>query len=91
MGKKSKIDAGQSETRAKQVKTPLSFLNVEFGNADLRMVKHHLLILILVSILTKFIVIFGTTSIFQSFIDSFDIGFYFEHAIKLVQGRAALC
>lgn len=87
MGKKNKIDVDPSEKRGKKGKPLLSFLNVEFGNVDLQTVKRHLLILILASLLTKFIVIFATTSIFHSFIDLFDIGFYFEHAIKLVQGQ----
>ena len=87
MGKKNKIDVDPSEKRGKKGKPPFSFLNVEFGDVDLQTVKRHLLILILTSLLTKFIVIFATTSIFHSFIDLFDIGFYFEHAIKLVQGQ----
>jgi 4-amino-4-deoxy-L-arabinose transferase-like glycosyltransferase len=87
MGKKNKIDVEPSEKRGKKGTPPFSFLNVVFGNVDLQTVKRHLLILILASLLTKFIVIFATTSIFHSFIDLFDIGFYFEHAIKLVQGQ----
>jgi len=87
MGKKNKIDVEPSDKRGKKGKPPFSFLNVEFGNVDLQTVKRHLLIIILASIFTKFIVIFATTSIFHSFIDLFDIGFYFEHAIKLVQGQ----
>jgi len=87
MGKKNKIGVDPSEKRGKWGKPQLSFLNVEFGNVDLQVVKRHLLIIILASLLTKFIVIFATTSVFHSFIDLFDIGFYFEHAIKLVQGQ----
>ena len=87
MGKKNKIDIDSSEKRGKKGKPLLSFLNVEFGNVDLQTVKRHLLILILASLLTKFIVIFATTSVFHSFIDLFDIGYYFECAIKLVQGQ----
>jgi 4-amino-4-deoxy-L-arabinose transferase-like glycosyltransferase len=87
MGKKNKIDVEPSEKRGKRGKPQLSFLNVEFGNVDLQTVKRHLLILILASLLTKFFVIFATTSVFHSFIDLFDIGFYFEHAIMLVQGQ----
>jgi len=87
MGKKNKIDVEPSEKRGKKVKHPFSFLNVEFGNVDLQTVKRHLLILILASILTKFIVIFATTSVFHSFIDFFDIGTYFEHAIPLMEGQ----
>ncbi|MFA4825945.1 MAG: hypothetical protein WC593_12405 [Methanoregula sp.] len=87
MGKKNKFDVSLPEKRVKKGEGTLCFLNVEFKNVDLRTVKRHLLILFLVSLLTKFIVIFATTSIFHSFIDLFDIGFYFEHAIKLVQGQ----
>ncbi len=87
MGKKNKIDVEPSEKKGKKGKIPLSFLNVEFGNVDLQTVKRHLLILILASILTKFIVIFVTTSVFHSFIDFFDIGTYFEHAIPLMEGQ----
>jgi hypothetical protein len=73
MGKKNKIDVEPSDKRGKKGKAPFSFLNVEFGNVDLQTVKRHLLILILASLLTKFIVIFATTSVFHSFIDLFDI------------------
>lgn len=87
MGKKNKNDVEPSEKRAKKGKPQLSFLNFELGNVDLKTVKRHLLILILISLLTKFIVIFATISVFHSFIDFFDIGTYFGHAVPLTKGQ----
>jgi hypothetical protein len=49
--------------------------------------KRHLLYLIALSILTKFVVIIATTTVFHSFIDLFDIGFYFDHGMMLTQGQ----
>jgi hypothetical protein len=87
MGKKSKIDVDSSIKKEKRGKNQFTFLNARFDNFDKETVKRHIAFLILVSIATKLLVIFVTTSVFHSFIDYFDIGTYFNHAIPLLQGQ----
>ena len=87
MGKKSKVEAEPSGKKGKTSRTPFSFLNTRFDNIDEKTVKNRIFILILASVITKLIVIFATTSLFHSFIDFFDIGTYFEHAIPLMEGQ----
>ncbi|MCX6685810.1 MAG: hypothetical protein NTV10_04075 [Methanoregula sp.] len=87
MGKKNKDTEGSFGKKGKKGKIPFIFLDFEFGNIDQNTVKRHILFLILASLLTKFTVLILTPLAFHSFIDLFDIGFYFEHAIKMVQGQ----
>jgi hypothetical protein len=87
MGKKNKNAVESSVKKGKKGKIPLIFLDFEFGNIDQNTVKRHILYLILASLATKFFVLLLTPLVFHSFIDLFDIGFYFEHAIKMVQGQ----
>ena len=87
MGKKDKDTVGSFGKKGKKGKIPLTFLDFEFENIDQNTVKRHILFLILASLVTKFFVLLLTPLVFHSFIDLFDIGFYFEHAIKMVQGQ----
>lgn len=87
MGKKNKNTLELPVKRGKKGKVPLVFLDFEFGNIDQNTVKRHILYLILASLLTKFLVLALTPLIFHSFIDLFDIGFYFDHAIKVLEGQ----
>jgi len=87
MGKKNKDTGESSVKKVKKGKNPLIFLDFEFGDIDQNAVKRHILYLILASLATKFFVLLLTPLVFHSFIDLFDIGFYFEHAIKMVQGQ----
>ena len=87
MGKKSKTEDESSGRKGKTSKTPFSFLNTRFDHIDIKTVKNRIFFLILASVITKLIVIFATTSVFHSFIDFFDIGTYFEHAVPLLEGQ----
>ena len=86
MAKKNKIkfvEGGKKEVKEE----PLQFLSVRFDNINTKVVRNHIIILIIASLLTKFFVLFVTTMIFHSFIDYFDFGFYLEHALMIVQGQ----
>ena len=87
MGKKSKFNVEPTIKKGKKAKTPFTCLSVQFDNLDKETVKRHILFLILVSIVTKLLVLFITTAVFHSFIDYFDIGTYLTHATPLLQGQ----
>ena len=87
MGKKNKGENTPAGNRARAERGPVEFLSVSFENADKGTVKRHLLYLILASLLTKFLVIVITPTVFHSFIDYFDLQFYFEHAVKILDGQ----
>ncbi len=87
MAKKNKTDQESPVKKSKKGKLPLDFLNVRFEDTERDTVIRHIAFLIVVSLLTKFIVLFATTNIFHSFVDLFDIGFYFDHAKLLLQGQ----
>jgi hypothetical protein len=87
MGKKNKGDGTPSGNRGRAEKKPVEFLSVSFNNADKDIVKRHLLYLIVASLLIKFFVIVVTPTVFHSFIDYFDLQFYFEHAVKILDGQ----
>ena len=73
--------------KGKTIKEPFEILNTQFNGISKSIVKRHIFFLIVASILTKFIVMFVTGSVFHSFIDYFDLGFYFEHAMRIVNGQ----
>ncbi len=87
MGKKKKIEGEPPGRGAIKGKGSWEFLSVTFEHVDLPTVKRHLLYLIALSLLTKLVVLFMTPVIFHSFIDYFDLGFYFNHAVMLTQGQ----
>lgn len=87
MGKKPKTDGEASGKKGKAGGQSLEFLSVRAENIDTQNVKRHLFYLVLASLLTKFLVIVVTSVIFHSFIDYFDIQFYFEHAAKILDGQ----
>jgi hypothetical protein len=87
MGKKNKGEGLPTGTRGKPEKKPVEFLSVSFTNADKEVVKRHLLYLIVASLLTKFFVLVVTPTIFHSFIDLFDLQFYLEHAVNILNGQ----
>lgn len=85
MGKKN---TGEStEKNIKQGREPFTILSVRYKNVNVQTIKQHLLYLLIASLMTKFIVLVATPTIFGSFIDYFDIGFYFEHAVLITQGQ----
>jgi hypothetical protein len=87
MAKKSRVDRGSTGKRAGLDNGTFEFLSVTLENVDIQTVKQHILILIGLAILTKLAVLFITPMVFHSFIDYFDLGFYFEHAVKLIDGQ----
>jgi len=87
MAKKNKNEDAVSEKREKKGKNSWNFLNLTFENIDLQVMTRHILLLVLISLLTKLAVLYITPSLFHSFVDYFDLGFYFEHAVKLTQGE----
>jgi len=87
MGKKKKREGESPVIREKKSKIAFPFLNKQFGTIDPAMVRRHIAILILAALFTKFVIIIATVSVFHSFIDLFDIGYYYEHAIPIFQGQ----
>ncbi|MCX6690448.1 MAG: hypothetical protein NTZ39_12280, partial [Methanoregula sp.] len=87
MGKKKKREEELPVIREKKRKNAFSFLNKQFDTLDPTTIKRHIAILILAALVTKFVVIIVTGSVFHSFIDLFDIGYYYEHALPLLQGQ----
>jgi len=73
--------------KEKPSKITFDFLSTKFDTIDINTVKNHILILILATIITKLVVVVATTAIFHSFIDLFDIGTYFAHAIPMLEGQ----
>lgn len=86
MGKKKKGE-GIPGNRESADRKPAGFLSVSFENADKETVKRHLLYLIAASLLTKCFVFVATPAVFHSFIDYFDLQFYFEHAVNILDGQ----
>nr|WP_319377182.1 glycosyltransferase 87 family protein [uncultured Methanoregula sp.] len=84
MGKKNK---NISESGGKKTSEPFSILGTLFDSVSQETVKQHVLLLVVACILMKFVVVFFTTAVFHSFIDYFDIGTYFEHALPILQGQ----
>jgi hypothetical protein len=87
MGKKNKEEISQPVKKGKRGRIPFNFLNERFDSIDPDIVKSHIFYLILVSVMTKFIVLFLTTTIFHSFIDLFDFQYYLEHGMMVVNGQ----
>ncbi len=85
MGKKNKIES--SAVIKKRGRQTFTFLDFSFNNLDTYIVKKHIFFLILTSLVTKFLVIILTTSVFHSFIDLFDFDFHFQNAITILQGQ----
>lgn len=85
MGKKIKIESsGSGKKRGKQ---PFTFLNYSFDDLDISVVKQHILLLIIVSLVTKFCVLVFTPGVFHSFIDMFDFEFHFQNTLRVLEGQ----
>jgi hypothetical protein len=87
MGKKNKDDNIPFVKKGKKNRIPFNFLNEQFDNIDTNVVKTHIFYIILVSVMTKFVVLFLTTTVFHSFVDLFDFGYYLEHGMMIVNGQ----
>lgn len=64
-----------------------SILGITFSGKEFAKFQEHFAILIALSIITKFAVVFSTTEIFRSFIDIFDIAVYFQYAMQVMEGQ----
>jgi hypothetical protein len=87
MGKKNTKTGKPTERGREKSREPFTFLGKTFDTPDKKTVKSHLLYLVLASLVTKLLVLYGTTAVFHSFIDLFDIGYFFQNALLLVQGK----
>jgi hypothetical protein len=87
MGKKDKMVTEPVTRKGKRGTSPFTFLGTVFDAVDEETVKHHVILLILATIVMKFVVALVTTTVFHSFIDYFDIGVYLQSATPLLQGQ----
>lgn len=87
MGKKRRKVVKPSEKGREKIREPFTFLGETFDTINKRTVKRHLLSLILVTLATKLVVLYATTGVFNSFVDLFDITYYFQNAMLLAQGK----
>jgi hypothetical protein len=87
MARKHRDEGTATGKGEKAVKGTVSFLSAVFPGADTAIVKQHLRTLIVASLLVKLAVFLCTQLVFNSFIDSFDLQFYFEHGVKLLNGQ----
>ena len=87
MGKKSRDENALAVKKGKKGRIPFRIFNEQFDNLDASIVKRHIFYIIFLSVLTKIVVMFLTTSVFHSFIDLFDFGYYFEHGMMVVDGQ----
>jgi hypothetical protein len=65
----------------------VSFLGFSLNIPDRKRLRDHILLLIGLSLLTKLLILWATPSVFHSFIDMFDINYYFQFALKIFQGK----
>ncbi|WML67301.1 MAG: hypothetical protein METHP_00813 [Methanoregula sp. SKADARSKE-2] len=87
MTKRNRIESSGGLKKTKKERAHVNFLGIPIDSIGKGEVKRHLLLLIAASLVTKLLVVILTISVFHSFIDLFDIGFYFDHAMLLVQGQ----
>ncbi len=87
MGKKSKDETIPSVRKGKKGRVPFEFLTERFDTIDTDVAKTHIFYIILISILTKFFVLFLTTVVFHSFVDLFDFQYYLEHGTMVLNGQ----
>jgi hypothetical protein len=65
----------------------INFLGFRFPCRNPLLLRRHLIYLAGISIFMKFFVVFLTTNVLSSFIDLFDIGFYFQYGVKIWAGQ----
>jgi hypothetical protein len=87
MGRKSTGETESSGKKGKKGKVPFTFLNNRFDSISESTAKSHMLYLILAVVAVKFLVVFFTSVVFDSFIDQFDIGVYLQHGVMALQGQ----
>ena len=84
MGKKKKqntnmdISDGKiiTENKKKISSSGLSIFNFSFGSLNSRAIKRRIFVLIFICLVTNFLILIVTPTIFHSFIDLFDFGYY---------------
>jgi hypothetical protein len=76
-----------SGLKGKRKMAGFSLFGVSVEGVDAVQVKRHLLLLILIAITIKFVVVFATTSVFNSFMDSFDLQYYLQAGVHIMQGQ----
>ncbi|MDD1660908.1 MAG: glycosyltransferase 87 family protein [Methanomicrobiales archaeon] len=87
MAKKGKKGGREREKGEGRGGGSFTFLGTTFGSVGRETVKRHLIALVLVSLVTKGLVLVLTPAIFRSFIDLFDLGYYLQTAQLLLQGQ----
>ncbi|NMB79859.1 MAG: hypothetical protein GYA23_12285 [Methanomicrobiales archaeon] len=87
MAKKGKGGSESTGRSAGQGREPFSLLSVRFDNLDTGIIRQHIIYLVAASLLTKFLVLALTPTVFHSFIDFFDIQFYFDQGVKILGGQ----
>lgn len=87
MGKKDKTESVPMANAGKRKNKPFEFLGIRFDTPDKETAIRHISLLIVVTILMKFIVVFLTTVVFHSFIDYFDIGVYLNSVSPITHGQ----
>jgi hypothetical protein len=87
MAKKNRSEGGILDRKARTGREPPEFLSIKLENIDGQVLKQHIFYLILASVMTKFLLLVATPTVFRSFVDLFDIGFYFDQGIMLTQGQ----
>lgn len=95
MGKKKKQNTNTdisdreifTENKKKISSSGLSIFHFSFGSLDSRVIKRRILILIFICLITNFLILIVTPTIFHSFIDLFDFGYYIEHMISVANGK----
>ncbi|MGB7787729.1 hypothetical protein [Methanoregula sp.] len=87
MSKKDKIANEPVTRKGKRGNKPFRFLGIQFDAPDGDTIKRHIALLILATIVMKFVVVIITATIFHSFIDLFDIEGYLSSATPLLQGQ----
>jgi hypothetical protein len=87
MPKKGKRAEKRGEPGRTRIREPFVFLGVTFKDVGKRTVKRHLAFLVIVSLVTKLVVLLSTTAVFSSFIDLFDFNYHLQNALLLSQGK----
>ena len=87
MAKKDKIEQKSKEKKGNRGNETFSCLGTRFAAIDKKTAINHILLLIVTTVVMKFVVVFLTTAVFHSFIDYFDIGSYLNSVTPITQGQ----
>jgi len=86
MRKKPAADPEFQTKRVKRGRTPFSFLGHDFESIDARIVRQHIVWLIIAAVIAKVFVAVITTTVFSSFVDYFDMGIYLKYTLLTLEG-----